>query len=73
MFTKYIHSEMLASHRTIFFGGDAPFDEDKVCSGVFFIKNTPEARDLLMYWWNKDSPHTNMAHPYEQAALYDDL
>lgn len=73
LFAKCIPWEVLNSDRTMFFGNNAPFNYDKVCSGVFFIKNTPAARTLLTYWWNKDSPHTNMAHPYEQEALYDDL
>lgn len=70
---EYIPSEVLNSHLTIFFGGDAPYSYDKVCAGVFFIKNTPKAHNLLKFWWNKDSPGTNMAHPDEQQALYDDL
>ena len=73
LLAQYVPLEILASHRTMFFGNNAPFNYDKVCSGVFFIKNTPEARALLTYWWDKDSPRTNMAHPYEQEALYDDL
>ena len=66
---EYMPAHVLNSTVDVFFGGNLPYGESEPCSGIFFVRNSPEARSFLLGWWNVHIPKNNMGHPYEQAAL----
>ena len=48
---------------------NAPYVTDGLCTGVFWLRNTPQACGILRNWWDADWPNLNFAHPFEQDAM----
>lgn len=70
LLSTHVPTDALTSDRTIFFGGNAPYNATRPCTGVFFVKNTRLARELLLDWWNRDFKSEKF---FDQYALHDAL
>lgn len=56
--------------KQITFLNNKPYDHDKVCSGFFICKNTPEVKEFIREWFNYQKPGDNTKKPYEQFAIH---
>jgi hypothetical protein len=70
-FNKSIQ-EFIGAHmsKQMTFLNNKPYDDDKVCSGFYMCKNTPEVKEFIREWFNYHKPGDNTKKPYEQYAIH---
>ena len=54
---------------SLLFSSNWWFQSDSLCSGLFWVRNTPDACGILRRWWDAAFDSHNLQHPWEQAPI----